>query len=86
MLTYTLKEPITFKGLEVKELVFKPLKVKHLEDMDKAEGNTGKMVALIASVTGVTIAAVREIGIEDFSAIAKIAGDLLGKLQPTGDE
>lgn len=86
MHTLTLSEPISFKKVTISELVFKPLKVKHMEAMDAASGETGKAIALIASCTGVASDAIREMCADDFLKAQEIVMQLLKKSQATGDE
>lgn len=80
----TLTTPIEFKGHEITQLVFKPIKVKHMQEMDKHSGDVAKSVALMASITGIAIDAIKELTAEDYLAAQRIVGDMLGKSQATG--
>jgi hypothetical protein len=79
----TLTTPIEFKGHEIAQLVFKPIKVKHMQEMDKHTGDIAKSIALMSSLTGVAIDAIKELSAEDFLSAQKIVGEMLGKSQAT---
>lgn len=83
MTTYTLKTPVTHGNKTYTTLTFRKAKTGDLMLLDKFEGETSKMIALLAAVSDTPIQAFKEIEIEDFNALVAVAGEVLGESQPT---
>lgn len=80
MAVIQLKYPIIFNDEQVTEITLpERLKLKHLKAMDAMTGEVGKIAALIGSMANLPMSAVDQIDVEDFNAIAEVAGDFLGK-------
>lgn len=60
------------------------LKLKHIKAMDAASGEVGKIAALIGSMAELPLSAVDQIDVEDFGAIAEVAGGFLSQSPVTG--
>lgn len=79
MSVYTLKTPVTHNGTTVTSLTFRKAKVGDLMMMDKFQGETEKLIALLASTSDTTIPVFKEIDLDDFNGIVAVLGDSLGK-------
>lgn len=86
MHTLHLQSPIDFKGHRISELVFQPLKVKHLEAADRVDGMVQKSVIIIAAMTGVAESAIRELSMADFIEAQKVVEEALGESRETGED
>jgi hypothetical protein len=85
MATIPLKFPIIVNDLVVSELTLpERLKLKHMRAMDNASGDIGKISALIGSLTELPNSAIDQIDVEDFNAIAEVAGGFLSQSQAIG--
>lgn len=85
MTTITLKHPIIFNDQQVTEITLpERLKLKHMKAIDNATGNVGKIAALIGALAELPMSATDEIDVEDFNAIAEVAGRFLAQSQATG--
>ncbi len=73
-----LKHPITVDGAEVNELTLRRPKVRDIERLDKVSGEMAKMVTLVADLAELTPDQVRELDIEDFTAVSEQLADFLG--------
>lgn len=89
--TLRLVEPITFKASKlegertIEELVIpKGVKGKHLVAMDKAEGEMGKTLALIAALARIPVHAARELDGRDVDLALYAILPFLPKLRGTG--
>jgi len=78
MAVIKLKHPVIFNDEQVDEITLPDrLKLKHMKAMDNANGEIGKIAALIASMADWPMSAVDQIDVEDFNAIAEVAGGFL---------
>ena len=85
MTKITLKYPIIVNDEQVTEITLpERLKLKHMKAMDNATGEIGKLAALIASLAELPLSAVDQIDVEDFNAIAEVAGGFLAQPPETG--
>ncbi|HEY8157102.1 MAG TPA: phage tail assembly protein [Methylobacter sp.] len=85
MAVIKLKYPVIFNDEQVDEITIPDrLKLKHMKEMDKAQGEIGKIAALIASMADLPMSAVDQIDVEDFNAIAEVAGGFLGRSPAIG--
>ncbi|MDG4671627.1 phage tail assembly protein [Shinella sp. 838] len=78
MKSYTLKTPVSHNDKTFTTLTFRKPKVGDLMSMDKFEGETGKMIALLASISDTPIQVIKEIDLDDFGAMVSDLGDTLG--------
>lgn len=85
MTSYTLKTPVTHGNKTYETLTFRKAKTGDLMLLDKFEGETSKMIALLAAVSDVPIPAFKEIELEDFNALVAVAGEVLGESLPSKD-
>jgi hypothetical protein len=80
MAVIKLNHPVIFNDERVDELTLPDrLKLKHMKAMDNARGEIGKIAALIASMADWPMSAVDQIDVEDFNAIAEVAGGFLAQ-------
>lgn len=87
----TLLEPLTFKPGKlddertITELAMpNKIKGKHLQAMDKASGEMGKTLALLATLARIPVAAAGELDSRDIDVAMKAVTPFLPKLQATG--
>ncbi|CAP44771.1 hypothetical protein [Bordetella petrii] len=87
----TLLEPLTFKASKlddertIERLVLpKKIKGKHLQAMDKAAGEMGKTLALLATLARIPVAAAGELDARDIDVAMKAVTPFLPKLPATG--
>lgn len=83
MTSYMLKTPVEHAGKTYTELTFRKAKTGDLMVLDKFEGETSKMVALLAAISDVPIPAFKEIDLDDFNGLVQAVGDLLGESLPS---
>lgn len=77
-LVTTLRGPQGETTEQIVELTITPLqKAKQLRALDRAEGEVGKGIALIAECCGIPVAQAEELSIADFTALMEIVGDFL---------
>lgn len=88
---YHLKHPIEVRSAESGEVIenltalaLKRPKGKQLKAMDKAEGEVGKILALIAACSGQPPKIMDELDAEDFTALGVIVEGFFGGRLPTG--
>lgn len=86
-----LREPLTYTGSKLEgertlEALTLPrgVKGKHMVAMDKAEGEMGKTLALIAKLAGIPPHAARELDGRDVDLVTQPILPFLPKLQQTG--
>jgi len=82
--TVQLRHPITVGGEEVREIALIRPTVRHLLAYDRAEGDMGKMAALLEEVAQLTPGEVQQIDAADFLAIAEVLSDFLARGPATG--
>lgn len=85
MTSYTLKTPVTHGNKTYETLTFRKAKAGDLMLLDKFDGETSKMVALLAAISDVPIPAFKEIDLDDFNGLVQAVGDLLGESLPSKD-
>ncbi len=85
MTTVKLSKPVEHGGKTYTTLTFRKAKTGDLMLLDKFEGETSKMIALLAAVSDTPIQAFKEIEIEDFNALVAVAGEVLGESLPSKD-
>ncbi len=89
-ITITLTHPIEIKNGEgeiietIRQLTLPRAQAKHLRAMDKATGDVGKSLALIAALAGVPPSHLDGLDGEDFMVLSGALADFLGVPQPTG--
>jgi hypothetical protein len=87
MAVIKLKHPVIFNDEQVDELTLPDrLKLKHMKAMDNASGEICKIAALISSMADWPMSAVDQIDVEDFNAIAEVAGGFLGQSPVIGSK
>lgn len=79
MTTVKLKTPVTHAGTTYTELSFRKAKTGDLMVADKFEGETSKMVAILAAMADIPLPAFREIELDDFNSIVTEVADLMGE-------
>lgn len=79
MTTVKLQTPVTHAGTTYTELSFRKAKTGDLMVADKFEGETSKMVAILAAMADVPIQVIKEIELAEFGRIAEQVADLLGE-------
>lgn len=89
--TYTLKHPITWQSKAenaapetITHLTLQRPKAKHMKVMDKVQGDTAKLLALVAACSSRPQALVDEIDAEDLIEIGGIVEGFLGRSRPIG--
>lgn len=78
--TYTLKEPVTYKDKQITSLTLRKLKMRDLAAMDGVTGETRRALAMVASMADVAIPMLEELGPADFAAMMEAAAPLMGNL------
>ena len=87
-MTITLRKPVTVGGETVFELALREPTVAELEQFTLQAAKAGEIKAissLIASVSGVSIAAIQKIGVRDFKIAEKYLSDFFGDSPKTGE-
>lgn len=86
-----LKHPIEIRAKEtgeivetITELTFTRPKGKHLKAMDRAEGETGKTLALLAAITGHPPSVMDQLDGEDLASFEELIEGFFGGRRPTG--
>ena len=82
MTTVKLKKPIEHKGKTYSEFTFREASTGDLMMSDKFEGQTSKIVAMLASMAEVELAVFKLLPAREFSRIMTEVGDLLGESEP----
>lgn len=89
--THPLKEPIDIRNKDgelvetITELKLRKPKGKILKALDRAEGEVGKTLALIAAMAGLPPSTMDELGPQDFVDLGEvIEKDFFGGRLPTG--
>lgn len=81
--TITLSEPVVSDGKTITEVTIRKPKVKDLKQMQAAmDGIDDKLdqgVAMAASLTGLSIDAVEELDVDDFTTISEVIADFFPK-------
>lgn len=76
--TVKLSKPVEHNGTTYTELTFREATVGDMIAADSISGETGKIAAALASISGVPFQAFKKIGLRDMNAIMKAAGHLVG--------
>ena len=80
-----LQYPIIFNDEQVTEINLpERMKLKHLKAMDNAVGEVGKIAALIGAMAELPLSVVDQIDVDDFNAIAEVAGNFLAQSPAIG--
>lgn len=88
--TYPLKESIDIRNKDgeivetITELKLRKPKGKILKAMDKAQGDVGKSLALIAAMAGLPPSTMDELGPSDFAELGEFIAGFFPGLLPTG--
>ncbi len=78
MSTYKLQSPVTVADVMYTELPLRRAKAKDLAASDLVKGEARKGFAVLASLTGVPLAVIEELDIDDFTALSEAAAPFLG--------
>lgn len=81
----TLKEPIEWGSESIKELNFKTPKAKHVKEMNLTNPGVKDILLLASKLSGVSLSALDELGMEDLMAVTEIVGNLLTGGQKIGE-
>lgn len=84
MIEVELKHPIMAHGEEVTKLTFKRPTMADLIQMDKANGEMGKMAKLIECCAKIPASSVAQIDVEDIMHISEVISPFFSTFLPTG--
>lgn len=84
--SYTLRSPFEHNGQTYKTLTFRESKTGDLMAADRFEGANSKIVAMLASMSGVPIPAFKEITQRDLLKIIEATASMLGEEEEAGGE
>lgn len=76
---YTLLEPITIEGREVKEAVLRRIKGKDIRDMEREETGIDKTVFIVCRLAGWPPEAFDELDAADIEGMSKIIEGFMGR-------
>lgn len=79
---YTLSSPVEHAGTTYSELTFREAETGDLMAADKFEGQTSKIVAILASMAEVPLPAFRKIKARDLTKIMSATATLMGEQEP----
>lgn len=79
---FTLSTPVTFNEVTYSELTFREAETGDLMAADKFEGQTSKIVAILASMAEVPLPAFRKIKARDLTKIMAETASLMGESEP----
>ena len=79
---FTLSTPVTFNEVTYSELTFREAETGDLMAADKFEGQTSKIVAILASMSEVPLPAFRKIKARDLTKIMAATASLMGESEP----
>lgn len=84
---FSLSSPVTHNNVTYSELTFREAETGDLMAADKFEGQTSKIVAILASMADVPLPAFRKIKARDLTRIMAETSSLMGEPEPatTGD-
>jgi len=84
---FTLSAPVEHNGTTYSDLTFREAETGDLMAADKFEGQTSKIVAILASMSEVPLPAFRKIKARDLTKIMSATAHLMGESEPvtTGD-
>lgn len=89
--TYTLKHPIEVRAKDsgevierISALTFSRPTLRSMRAMDKAEGEIGKTIVLIAALTNQPPSVIDEMDAEDLLALAEVVQGFFGGFPPIG--
>lgn len=81
----TLSKPIEYKGATISELTFREAETGDLMAADSVEGQTSKIVAILAQMAEMTLPAFKKITARDLTRIMSETAALMGESEaPTG--
>lgn len=89
MTEHTLKEPLSTESGVLSIVRLRAVKVRDLKNAERAraaEGDFAANIALMASVTGLSIEQVEDMGAEDFADLQERLADFLPKASPPTGE
>ncbi|MER9393904.1 MULTISPECIES: phage tail assembly protein [unclassified Mesorhizobium] len=76
---YTLLDPITFEGREVKEALLRRIKGKDIRDMEREESGLDKTALIICSLAGWPPEAFDLLDAADIEGLTKIIEGFMGR-------
>jgi phage FluMu protein gp41 len=79
---FTLSSPVTHGEITYTELTFREAETGDLMAADKFEGQTSKIVAILASMSEVPLPAFRKIKARDLTKIMAATAELMGESEP----
>ena len=84
---FTLSSPVEYNGTTYSDLTFREAETGDLMAADKFDGQTSKIVAILASMSEVPLPAFRKIKAKDLTRIMAETASLMGEPEPvtTGD-
>lgn len=77
--SYKLRTPVEHNGTTYSELTFREPTTGDMVVADKFDGQTGKMVAILASMSAVPLPAFHKIPQRDLMKIITVTADLMGE-------
>ncbi len=83
---YTLKQPVTIAGTEIRELHFRPARAKDFRRMPAHEDKMtiGNFLDLAASLCEQPPAVIDQLNPEDMHGVMEVVADFFGVSPPTG--
>lgn len=79
---FKLSTPVEFNGATYSELSFREAETGDLMAADKFEGQTSKIVAILASMSEVPLPAFKKIKARDLTRIMSETASLMGEQEP----